>query len=463
MESLYNLVRASPYIFHFLNSPSGAAALDRLVGFWGRCIKDEDLFDIDTESDEYYLAHQEPVTLPWVPLILRLIALVRNCSIVNQPADSLESLFVKFCLLGTPDDGCVYLHDIQFPLGTVPQIRLEDVVDGTQSFSPRKMLFLIRKIIALSEECFQFFHARLDGVKPQHLAHRSYNLGPLPWNDRPDGQPWGESYEFDSGLVGPSWREMQSLIFGFCNLQLRYELSNAIHEGRLDWPSSDVEVIRDLGSVEKCLPDSGAWFLLNSWESVWSALLYVQSLEGVPDESSCLGNVDAENRRLPFTDPGFNDPRLNPLKGGYLHLPQPKLDTPDFKWPITASRQPLLVNQDNSFAINCSYSIIFNGGCYAQDIFCWGGAAELAEGLSFRPFRRLGFGIWDVDRLGEMQMLDNPTRGRKPKIFEDWPENQLFTWISLLSPEEKEGLRAYQEGQRLKRESESEELSRAVN
>lgn len=187
---------------------------------------------------------------------------------------------------------------------------------------------------------------------------------------------------------------MQGLVFGFCNLQLRYELSTAIHEGRLDWSASDAEAIRDLGSAEKCSPELGAWTLLNSWESVWSAVLYVRYLEGVPDESSFVGNTDGENRRILFNDTGFR-----PLTGGRLRLPQPKYETSDFEWPTTTSRQPLLPPFDNFFAINCRFVIGVNGGLCAQDIFSFESTSELTAGLLFRPFRRLGFGIWDVERL----------------------------------------------------------------
>ncbi|KAI3580729.1 hypothetical protein IWW34DRAFT_803553 [Fusarium oxysporum f. sp. albedinis] len=392
LKSLYNIVKASPYVFHFFNSPHGAAILDDLLGSWGQAIEDKDVYVRDMEGEEGSMKCREHGALPWVPLFLRLVALIRHCTSTNQPADSFECLFLKYFMPKNNDNGHEFVHDLQLPPDNIPRIRLEDVIDGPQSFSPREMLILIRKIKVLSEECFQFFYGRMQATTPQHLVDKSFDLGPLPWNYRHYGQPWGEPYELDAGPAPSRW-EMQGLIFGFCNLQLRYELSTAIHEGRLDWSASDAEAIRDLGSAEKCSPELGSWTLLKSWESVWSAVLYVRYLEGVPDESSFVGNTDGENRRILFNDTGFR-----PLTGGRLRLPQPKYETSDFEWPTTTSRQPLLPPFDNFFAINCRFVIGVNGGLCAQDIFSFESTSELTAGLLFRPFRRLGFGIWDNPR-----------------------------------------------------------------
>ncbi|KAM0438174.1 hypothetical protein ACHAQK_006908 [Fusarium lateritium] len=457
LESLYNIVKASPHVFQFLNSPSGAAVLDSLLDHWGQGIEDEDLYIEDGEGNR---RRREFGTLPWVPLILRLIALVRHCSATNPPADSLESLIGKYLEPVTIKSSGTHTHDLGFPSDSTPRIRLEDVTDEPQSYSPRKMLFLIRKIIVLSEECLQFFHNRIRNSKPQHLTDRAFKLKPLPWNLRLDGQPWGEPYDINAGADKPSWWELQGLIFGFCNLQLRYELSNAIYEGRLDWAASDTEAIRDLGSAEMCSPELGKWTVLNTFESIWAAVLYVQAQEGVPDEPSCVGDTDGENKHKLFKDTG-----IKPLEGGGLRLPQPKYETPEFKWPIKVSPQPLLSPWDNVFATACGFALGINGGSYAEHQFCSGSTSELTEGLLFRPFRRLGFGIWDPIRLHKMQMIDEPFDGSDPEVglkhnvLKEWRSNLVFTWMSLLSVEEKGKLQAYQEGLRLKRKQDSEELS----
>jgi hypothetical protein len=68
-----------------------------------------------------------------------------------------------------------------------------------------------------------------------------------------------------------------------------------------------------------------------------------------------------------------------------------------------------------------------------------------------------------------MQMIDcimrsdDPEVGMEHNALQDWQENVVFTWMSLLSLEEKEQLQAYQEGLRLKRQQGSEELSTDVS
>lgn len=464
LKSLYNIVKASPRVFHFLDSPSGAAILDGILDLWGQVIEDKDLFISGSRGEDGNMKRREFGTLPWVPLVLRLIALVKHSSATNQPANNLESLISKYLEPVTTDRPDMHQHDLKFPKDTTPRIRLQDVTGGPQSYSPRKILFLTRKILVLAEECFQFFRERIRTSKPQHLTDKAFELKPLPWNLRPDGQPWGESYELNAGADEPSWWEMQGLTFGFCNLQLRYELSNAIYEGRLNWPASDAKAIRDLGSAEMCLPGLGKWTILNTWESVWAAVLYVRDLEGAPDEYSCVGDTDGENRDKLFKDTGFK-----PLEGGGLRLPQPKHETSEFKWPTKISNQPPLYMWDNVFAYGCGLALAINGSSFAESDFWSESTTELTEGLLFRPFRRLGFGIWDPTRLHKMQMIDcimrsdDPEVGMKHNVLQDWQENLVFTWMSLLSAEEKEELQAYQEGLRLKRQQESEELATAVS
>ncbi|KAK2685294.1 hypothetical protein QWA68_015943 [Fusarium oxysporum] len=85
------------------------------------------------------------------------------------------------------------------------------------------------------------------------------------------------------------------------------------------------------------------------------------------------------------------------------------------------------------------------------------GTPRLSEGLLFRPFRRLGFGIRDDERLITMEMLDDP-QNKRPRRFHVWCQDQVFTWTSLLSREGKEELRVYQEALQLREEHEFGEL-----
>jgi len=72
---------------------------------------------------------------------------------------------------------------------------------------------------------------------------------------------------------------------------------------------------------------------------------------------------------------------------------------------------------------------------------------SLTKGMTFRPFRRLGLGIWDSER-----MIDDPYGAgaiaaivRRSKRFRRYDPNQAFTWAILLSTKEKDELRAHQQ------------------
>ncbi|KAM0322627.1 hypothetical protein ACHAPQ_008974, partial [Fusarium lateritium] len=123
LKSLYNIVKASPHVFQFLNSLSGAAVLDTLLDDWGQGVEDEDLYIEDGEGNR---RRRKFGTLPWVPLVLRLIALVRHSSATNQPADSLESLIGKYLEPGTIKRSGTHTYDLGFPSDSTPRIRLED-------------------------------------------------------------------------------------------------------------------------------------------------------------------------------------------------------------------------------------------------------------------------------------------------------------------------------------------------
>lgn len=426
LRSLYNIATSSPHVFQFLNGPLGAGVLDIVL----------------------ISSAESLMTTPWMPHIMRLVALIRHCSPINQPASNLAAFVTAFEMPTT-----FTIFENQSVPNFTSRIRLNDVMHGPQGFKPREMIFLAQKINALSIECFDYFHERIQATKPQHLTDKCYHLGTLPWNRRPDGQTWGQSYKMNAG-GGPSWYEMQRIILGFWYLQLCYELSNAALEGRLQWSPSDVETIRYMGSAGKVLPGpkgSMDWIVR---EPLWSVLLYVRDLEGTPVGGSCVGDTDVVNEGLGvFLNPGFE-----PLQDKHHQLPSPKQRNAMLGWSTIALHPPSLASVTRVFT-NHSEKVLTacKGYHWAGPLLCPRGSPRLSEGLLFRSFRHLGFSIWDDKRLVEMEMLDDP-ENRRPRRFHVWSQDQVFTWTSLLSLEEKEELRVYQEALQLKEEREFGEL-----
>ncbi|KAM5354662.1 hypothetical protein ACJ41O_001309 [Fusarium nematophilum] len=423
LRDLYAITLSSPYVFHFMSSRLGIDVLQTIL-------QRPSFPDIRLAS--------------WIPYLLGLVALVRQSP--SSLGDGVASFIATYIMptvnqnqLGeqVPELRCC-------PPDSLPKIRLRDVMKGEpHAFTPREMLFLVWRIDKLAAACFNFFLHRMKDTRPQHLVDKTFSLSRLPWDRRPDGRSWGESYAIDVGGEA-SWYEMQRLTLGFWTLQLCYELSNAASEGRLKWSDTDVDAVRAMGSG-MCMPGVGKSSLWIAREPLWAAFIYVQHLEGREEEMSCVGDTDVSNNGYSvFFNTGFK-----PLGDKYpLRLPSPRPETsaPRLDWPPAIPPPPPFSckNEQDAFTYHCHKALL---GCkglrWAGPILCPRGLVRLTEGLLFRPFRRLGFGIWDDERLIRMEMLDDPMRRREGR-FSVWCQDQMFTWTSLLRPEEMEELRRHQ-------------------
>ncbi|KAF5004859.1 hypothetical protein FDECE_8641 [Fusarium decemcellulare] len=427
LRSLFNVTISSPYVFHFMGSSMGADVLDSIL--------------------------QRPFSdlalTPWIPQMLRLVALVRQCTPVNPPAADLSS-FLTTHIMPTSYQNAQgeRIPDLQSrPPACIPRTQLRDVMKPeNNAIMPREMLFLAWRIDRLAMSCFNFFHERIRSSQPQHLADKCFRLVALRWDHRPDGIPWGQPYPMDAGGRA-SWYEMQRITLGFWSLQLCYELSNAAAEGRLGWSDTDVEVLRDMGSG-RCLAGFEKSSLWIAREPLWAALTYVRHLEGSSDDSPCVGDInDADDSMGAFFNTGFLS-----LPSGYLRLPSPKnAKGVKLDWPSPAPPPPFsCTNPLDAATYHCHKVLV---GCkgvrWAGPLLCPRGTPRLGEGLLFRPFRALGFGIWDDERLVAMEMLDDPDR-KRPRRFQVWCQDQAFTWMSMLDRKQKEELQEYQEKRRLR-------------
>ncbi|GKU21906.1 hypothetical protein FLAG1_07746 [Fusarium langsethiae] len=423
LESLYSIVKASPGVSRFLNSPLGATVLDGLLDSWSSTILKESL-TTDGDSRKRHVTTKDLGTTPWVPYILRLIALLRHCTVNDQPADDLTSFILKFIMPSKEIEGVPQIRAI--PSHHVPNIRLEDL-GVKQAFLTREILFLIRKLLVLASECFDFFLERIKSTRPHHLAEKPSFLDQRPlWGHLIGSQPWGQPYEINAGDEA-SWYEIQRLIIGFCMLQLRYELSNAVYEGRLDWPADDVKKIRSMGTSDPCVPILENSNIQLIWEPMWAAAIYVASLKGASNDSSssCVGDTNVERNKLRvFFDTGFQ-----PLEEEYLQLPRPKREDPSLEWPKVVVRHHEALYFGESLYLN--YEIVLfgsKGSRWAADILCPPLGRRMTEGLLFRPLRRLGFGIWDDKRMVQMEMIDDPSAEPYiPRRFSLWSRLSIHT------------------------------------
>ncbi|RGP80023.1 hypothetical protein FLONG3_1794 [Fusarium longipes] len=444
LEGLFNIVKASPSAYRFLDSSLGATTLDEHLDSWGSMTTCTPM-DIDGMDQKGCVKIGDIGTTPWVPYILRLVALVRCCSAENPVSHNLTSFILKFMPTESVTKEAPELR--MAPPSSVPNIRLRELLNDVRPFSACQILFLIRKVLVLTNECFYFFLGNIKAARPQHPAGKPSKLVlPTLWGHRPDGQCWGQPYEIDVGGEA-SWYEAQRIILGFCGLQLRYELSNAIYEGRLDWPIKDVKAVRSMGRAHQCAPEIADSNIFLAWEPMWAVAIYVASLKESIGDISCVGDTDVErNGSRVFFDTGFQS-----LEERHLRLPQLEHEDSCLEWPSMPIHQPSAIG---SFFSHCEIVISGSKGFrWATAILCPPHGRRMTEGLLFRPLRRLGFGIWDDERMARMEMIDDPnSEWDVERRFHLWGEDQAFTWASLLSPVEKEELQAYQEALRLNKE-----------
>ncbi|KAF4974427.1 hypothetical protein FZEAL_8670 [Fusarium zealandicum] len=417
LRSLYSVTSSSPCVFHFMCSSMGVGVLESIL----------------------QSPFQDHPTTPWIPYILRVVALIRQCTSSKQPAANLTSFITTYIMPTTYQNARgEHVPDLQScPPKCLPRIQLRDVINrGPHAFLPREMLFLAWRIDGLAARCFDFFHERIKDTNPQHLPNKRPSVRQPPWNVRTDSRPQGRPYAIDAGGQA-SWYEMQRLCLGFWSLQLCYELSNAASEGRLAWSDADVEAVRDMGSG-MCLSGFEKSSLWVAREPLWAALIYTRHLEGTLEDISCAGDTD---RGLS----GFYNTGFRPLEDRHLRLPSPRIGKG--VWPPAMPSPPPFpcIDEQDAVTYHCHRVLV---GCkglrWAPHLLRPRSTPRLSDGLLFRPFRLLGFGIWDNERLSAMEMLNDPTSNR-PKRFELWCPDQMFTWTSLLSQSQMGQLQRYQE------------------
>ncbi|EGY21102.1 uncharacterized protein VDAG_02626 [Verticillium dahliae VdLs.17] len=298
--------------------------------------------------------------------------------------------------------------------------------ESPDGLSARQLLFLARRIASIATGGFRFFHDRCMSINAEHLADASseYLQPPrgFPWSQRFEGRP----YRPESGGP-PSWYEMQHMTRGLWNLQVIYEVRNAAKEGRLGWTAHDVEQIWAM--------DVNAWFghpTVYS-EEVLTALYYVHHLEGKPLADSCIGHP-------------FSAPSTGPLGEYPLQLPKP--------WASTTGEVNALGETTNVWPADVPHPP--RGDFRARfgfEAYGYKWAQLLSQNVrspirtvSFRPFRALGFGLWDRQRLVAFGLVDAPP-GELAMMMAPKTTGDFFAWRSWLDEGAKAEIEARQEGE----------------
>lgn len=287
---------------------------------------------------------------------------------------------------------------------------------GARYVSARQVLHLIRRVDCLAAECFDSFIARWMQTKPQHLVNKgdSYSFRPGGADTSVHVPGWKlrfEGYQYETRTGGPPTRAEMTLIQnGLWDLQLAWDLKAAcgrsLHVAddcaRLPWPSEDLRVVADMALSDLLL-------ITGSQQTV--------ATEAVASVRSFLQDRDEV------------------LHGGEpTRLPSPAADRQGYyySWPPYPGEE--LVGKKAGWGARWARTL-----CSRQD--------SPLRTMGFEPFRRLGIGIWSMERLAEFELL-RPGEGasRSPKgelpDMNMYTNDMYFTWKSLLTADQAAELEA---------------------
>ncbi|PVH89720.1 hypothetical protein DL98DRAFT_601127 [Cadophora sp. DSE1049] len=327
------------------------------------------------------------VTTPQVRDLILLVALLRSGEMPVWSFDTLLERFVRptMVLNIPPESPC-----------SIP----------TPTSCPFSVLGTASRIHRLTHSCLEHYLERLRVVQPRlqrpvdqgfdyEAPYGPYEMMVPGWRREVDG------VFYETPRMGPpSWIEEQVVFRAFWRLQLLYDFRWAAKDSRLDrWSGSGVSRIANL-QLDELFPCVHPH--MTTYHEIVSAQEYLQESGGsdhhsqgeppegkvrlaeIPDDAWHVVHRSGTVRQLQYSP---NDL----LKRGLVHLALHEL--------ITRVESPV-------------------------------------QGVYFSTFRRLGFALWDDQRLATLQLADEPLEGSQVTMLRKRPSHFWFSWRSLLSDQE---------------------------
>ncbi|RDW59247.1 hypothetical protein BP5796_12171 [Coleophoma crateriformis] len=279
----------------------------------------------------------------------------------------------------------------------------------TKSLSISVLRRLVTSASNVEYLCHSFLRTHLDrihSIKPTHFLHPGTRVDPYAVT-KYDPALAGPQYSTpDTGP--PSWVEIQRVLRASWRLLTYYELRFAMPS--LQSSPGEQTKLQDL-----------------SFQDFWSHLPWWEI-----DEMECVNEHVIEIGEPDLFHPGTCAP--------LSHLPPSSLDNE------AGSSRPSPVPQDDALGSKWGQSQeALQRKSPASHLFlslCHRGpnvASRVLGGATWQSFRRLGFGIWDLKRMSQLEMMNPPlnlqqdftTSSTKQKTFTQ--DDLKFTWMSVLS------------------------------
>lgn len=257
----------------------------------------------------------------------------------------------------------------------------------------RSFLSLASDIELLTQSFFETHLNRVNDIHPFHLLNSSFRFSYKPLDDYPDGS------KYQPAKCGPpSWVEYHRVYRAIWRIQLYYDLIPFIR-------SNDGEPRR-------------VWGRLTAWE-----LSEMECVLDYLEEMQSSASYPSDSQRSPRL------PTINPTSTTQFWGAQapPKSNDTAFAW-----------GQDTEAANHPSPGYnFFHTACLHMP-------SSPLKRSSFHPFKRLGFGIWDLQKMAGLEMLNLPKELNSPangKWYVMGVDKRLslddlfFTWKSVESSE----------------------------
>lgn len=252
----------------------------------------------------------------------------------------------------------------------------------------RSVLDLASDIEHHAQSFFETHVNRVNEVHPSHLVKPSFRFSYEPFEDHPEGRP------YQPAKCGPpSWVENHRVCRALWRIQLYNDLAPFI--GSEDGPRR-------------------VWGRLTPWELDEMQCVYDHLQEIHPSDKYTSDSQPSP--RLPAIAP------TNSTQDWAAQAPPKDTDTA-FAW----GQDPESANHPSP-----GYNF-FHAGCLHMP------SSPLKES-SFRPFRRLGFGIWDLQKMAGLEMLNPPKKFNSPANGQWYvmgvdkrlsQDDLFFTWRSV--------------------------------
>lgn len=268
------------------------------------------------------------------------------------------------------------------------------------SADARHILALYHQISLLTNSCLRHLIGKSMAIQPSHHIDPAFRYSSSeeprePWRKRPEGQRYQPQ---NSGP--PTWVETIRVSRAFWRVQMFCELKNASSQSQLGWPKKDMKRLKKMDVNEFI----GTFASANAEpEQVQTILGYMQEVAG-PSSASGLSTARGRHLELPW-----------PAQEAAVAWPAPCHDkgwnefdfykAPPLEWEAPGLRIGRMVSTQRSSPI---------------------------RGVTFEPFRGLGFAIWHFKRLIGLEVSGPPHGNAPPLHFED---DVFFTWQSILSDE----------------------------